>query len=53
MYELVIPLIHDDQLLGVLDLDSLHPAYFSKEIQSTMERVAVYFTDELSRCKHV
>ncbi|MDD6459767.1 GAF domain-containing protein [Absicoccus porci] len=51
--ELVIPLIHDDQLLGVLDLDSLHLAYFSKEIQSTMERVAVYFTDELSRCKHV
>ncbi|MGH6828748.1 MAG: GAF domain-containing protein [Rhizomicrobium sp.] len=44
--ELVIPLIRDDRVLGVLDLDSAKPARFSAWDQQGFERLAaIYLAD--------
>ncbi len=41
--ELVVPLIKDDTVLGVLDLDSPHPARFDAADQAGMERIAAIY----------
>lgn len=41
--ELVVPLIKDDRLIGVLDLDSPKLARFSLEDQAGIERLAAIF----------
>ncbi|GAB2804186.1 GAF domain-containing protein [Halomonas shantousis] len=41
--ELVIPLVKDDRLWGVLDLDSPLPARFSAEDQAGIEHLAAVF----------
>jgi GAF domain-containing protein len=38
--EIVVPLIRDGRILGVLDLDSPHPARFDTEDQAGLERLA-------------
>jgi L-methionine (R)-S-oxide reductase len=41
--ELVVPLIRDGAVLGVLDLDSPHPARFDAADQAGIERLAAMF----------
>lgn len=41
--ELVVPLVKDDRLIGVLDLDSPHPARFSAADQAGIERLVAVF----------
>ena len=41
--ELVVPLIRDGAVLGVLDLDSPHPARFDAADQAGIERLAAIF----------
>ena len=41
--ELVVPLIRDGAVLGVLDLDSPHPARFDSDDQAGIERLAAMF----------
>ncbi|WP_295518475.1 GAF domain-containing protein [uncultured Pseudomonas sp.] len=41
--ELVVPLVKDDRLIGVLDLDSPNPARFSATDQAGIERLVAIF----------
>jgi GAF domain-containing protein len=41
--ELVVPLIQDGAAIGVLDLDSPHPARFDADDQAGIERLAAMF----------
>lgn len=41
--ELVVPLIKDGRILGVIDLDSPHPARFDADDQTGIEQVAEIF----------
>jgi GAF domain-containing protein len=41
--ELVVPLVKDDRLIGVLDLDSPKVARFTAEDQAGIERLAAIF----------
>ena len=41
--ELVVPLIRGNAVLGVLDLDSPHPARFDSDDQAGIERLAAMF----------
>lgn len=41
--ELVVPLVKDDRLIGVLDLDSPNPARFSATDQAGIERLVAVF----------
>ncbi|MNR35996.1 Free methionine-R-sulfoxide reductase [compost metagenome] len=41
--ELVVPLVKDDRLIGVLDLDSPRVARFTAEDQAGIERLAAIF----------
>ncbi|KUM34200.1 GAF domain-containing protein [Pseudomonas sp. EpS/L25] len=41
--ELVVPLVKDDRLIGVLDLDSPHPARFSAADQAGIQRLVEVF----------
>ncbi|MDT3720596.1 GAF domain-containing protein [Pseudomonas oryzihabitans] len=41
--ELVVPLVKDDRLIGVLDLDSPHPARFSAADQAGIQRLVAVF----------
>ncbi len=43
--ELVVPLVRDNKVLGVLDLDSPRPARFSAADQAGMERLVAIFLD--------
>jgi L-methionine (R)-S-oxide reductase len=43
--ELVVPLVRDNKVLGVLDLDSPKPARFSAADQAGMERLVAIFLD--------
>ena len=45
--EIVIPLIHAGQLLGVLDLDSPKPARFDAEDQAGLEALCAHITPRL------
>lgn len=45
--ELVVPLVKDDQLIGVLDLDSPRLARFDADDQSGLEAIAQAFVDAL------
>jgi GAF domain-containing protein len=45
--ELVVPLIHEGEVLGVLDLDSPKLARFDKEDQAGLEALAKVFLDSL------
>ena len=45
--ELVVPVLHDGRLLGVLDLDSPHPAHFDAEDQSGMEAICALIAPRL------
>ncbi|WP_220814856.1 GAF domain-containing protein [Pseudomonas paralcaligenes] len=47
--ELVVPLVKEDRLIGVLDLDSPHLGRFSAEDQAGIERLAEIFL-HLSDC---
>ena len=46
--ELVVPLVHDDGLVGVFDIDSPHPGRFDEEDQQGMEAIARIFVESLS-----
>jgi GAF domain-containing protein len=46
--ELVTPLIKDDRVLGVLDLDSPLPGRFDDEDRSGFERLVAIFLDQLA-----
>lgn len=46
--ELVVPLVHDGKLLGVLDLDSPHPARFDAEDAAGMEAICVLIAPRLA-----
>lgn len=46
--ELVVPLVHDDGLVGVFDLDSPHPGRFDEEDQQGLEAIARIFLESLS-----
>ena len=46
--ELVVPLVHDDALVGVFDLDSPHPGRFDEEDQQGLEAIARVFLESLS-----
>ncbi|MEH3024307.1 MAG: GAF domain-containing protein [Pseudomonas oryzihabitans] len=41
--ELVVPLVKDGKLIGVLDLDSPHPARFGEADQAGIERLVAVF----------
>ncbi|MDV6319012.1 GAF domain-containing protein [Chromohalobacter sp. HP20-39] len=41
--ELVVPIVHDDELWGVLDLDSPRPERFSEDDQRGIERLVEIF----------
>jgi L-methionine (R)-S-oxide reductase len=43
--ELVVPLVRDNKVLGVLDLDSSRPARFSAADQAGMERLVAIFLE--------
>jgi L-methionine (R)-S-oxide reductase len=43
--ELVVPLVRDNKVLGVLDLDSPKPARFSAADQAGMERLVAIFLE--------
>lgn len=45
--ELVVPLVLDDRLLGVLDIDSPYPARFSEADERGVERLCSVFIDTL------
>lgn len=45
--EIVVPLVHDEMLLGVLDVDSAHLARFDAEDQAGFERLAGAFVQSL------
>ena len=45
--EIVVPLIHGGQLLGVLDLDSPKPARFDAEDQAGLEALCAHITPRL------
>ena len=46
--ELVVPLVHDDGLVGVFDLDSPHTGRFDEEDQQGLETIARVFLESLS-----
>jgi GAF domain-containing protein len=46
--ELVVPLEHDGELLGVFDLDSPRPARFDADDQAGIEALAAVFLESLS-----
>jgi GAF domain-containing protein len=46
--ELVVPLLHGNSLIGVLDLDSPHPARFDAADQAGCERLAAVIVRHLS-----
>lgn len=46
--ELVVPLVHDDGLVGVFDLDSPRPDRFDEEDQQGLEAIARVFLESLS-----
>lgn len=46
--ELVVPLVHDDALVGVFDLDSPQPGRFDEEDQQGLEAIARIFLESLS-----
>jgi GAF domain-containing protein len=41
--ELVVPLVKQDRLIGVIDLDSPHPGRFDAEDQAGIERIAALY----------
>ena len=43
--ELVVPLVHGDELIGVFDLDSPHPGRFDEEDQQGLEAIARAFQE--------
>ena len=45
--ELVVPLVHGDELIGVFDLDSPHPGRFDEEDQQGLEAIARAFLESL------
>ncbi len=45
--ELVVPLVHDDELVGVFDIDSPHPGRFDEEDQQGLEAIARIFLESL------
>jgi L-methionine (R)-S-oxide reductase len=45
--ELVVPLVHGDELVGVFDLDSPHPGRFDEEDQQGLEAIARIFLESL------
>jgi len=45
--ELVLPLVHDDALVGVFDLDSPRPGRFDEEDQQGLEAIARIFLESL------
>ena len=45
--ELVVPLVHEDALVGVFDLDSPHPGRFDEEDQQGLEAIARIFLESL------
>ncbi|MEV0294567.1 GAF domain-containing protein [Nocardia sp. NPDC050710] len=46
--EIVVPLLHNDTLIGVLDLDSPEPRRFDETDRTGLEAVARIFLDSLS-----
>ena len=46
--ELVIPLVHGDALVGVLDIDSPKLARFDADDQAGLEAIAAAFVDQLA-----
>ncbi len=46
--ELVVPLLHDQQLVGVLDLDSPRPARFDADDRRGLEQLAAVWTATLA-----
>lgn len=46
--ELVVPVLHEGQLLGVLDLDSPHPARFDTEDAAGMEAICTLIASRLT-----
>ncbi len=46
--ELVVPLVKDDRLIGVLDLDSPELARFDEEDQRGLEAIAAIFVESLA-----
>lgn len=46
--ELVVPVVHDGQLLGVLDLDSPHPARFDEDDAAGMESICALIAPRLA-----
>ncbi|GAB3134147.1 GAF domain-containing protein [Tsukamurella serpentis] len=46
--ELVVPLVRDDELIGVFDLDSERPARFSEVDQHGLEEIANVYVESLS-----
>lgn len=49
--ELVVPLVHNGELVGVLDLDSPLPARFDGEDQAGIEGLAAIFVKSLGRLR--
>ncbi|WP_058855178.1 GAF domain-containing protein [Nocardia jinanensis] len=47
--EIVIPLVHDSELLGVLDLDSPRPGRFDETDRLGLESIAEVFLESLAR----
>ncbi len=47
--ELVVPILRGDDLVGVLDLDSPHPARFDEDDGRHMERITAIIADYLDR----
>jgi len=45
--ELVIPLIRNDKIIGVLDLDSPSPARFDRDDQAGLEQIAAIYLDTI------
>ncbi len=45
--ELVVPLVHGDELIGVFDLDSPHPGRFVEEDLQGLEAIARAFLESL------
>ena len=46
--ELVVPVVHEGRLLGVLDLDSPHPARFDAEDAAGMEQICTLIAPRLA-----
>ncbi len=46
--ELVVPLVKDDRLIGVLDLDSPRLARFDEEDQRGLEAIAAIYVETLA-----